>query len=756
MRRATLVLAVSLGLCGCVVFNESSPAAVSSDLDTPAPPKDAGGGDEGVDVCPSGCDDGDPCTLDACDAELGCLHSPRQAPCDDGDPCTLADQCVDGICTPGPPDPCHDDQPCTEDSCSPGTGCVHTPVDALCHDLNPCTVDRCVPTAGGCTSTMALGAACPASCLTGVGRVTLPGRWAPRALARDGSVALVITQATVDRYALTAGQDPAPLASLPFDGGRSVAIAGGKAWISNAFGVHRLSVEGPGIVVEASGPVPFGGSTVRDYEHIPVALTGDHVLSAARGQLFLVHNDTLDLVETVQMPGETQTRDLVLVDKMAYVLGATAVQMVDVSDVDAPVLDAAWPSSAAGAFDVAHGHIWFLTNSSLTLKNLDDVGAKLVPGPELPSSTAVRVSGQQAYTIGFGGLNVLTVTLPAEAGDEIQLELAGQVTLDQPAALAVGPTAALVGVDVFGQGAVYQIDASDPSDPAIAGQHQDFGRSEGVAVGSEWVFVADGLGGVRRLDRSQPVTLGALETYVTPASALGVHAVKGGALVASGGLVRQLALDETGARTLPASAIDAGGEAADFATRGDHVFVAAGSTVAVLTTDPLVRIGQLHDPSRKATSIAIVAGSSTLVVGDRDVTFGAGGIRTVDISDPTSPVMLGAVGTTQIDAVGERDGLVVAGGLGLTTVDVTDPKSPETLGQAETAHTVVDVLLAGTVAVACGPMGLWLVDVSDPSTPTTLAVLPLLDEATGLATDGERLFISGGRTQLELFEASCP
>ena len=67
---------------------------------------------------PTGCDDGDPCTIDFCDSETGiCEHI---SVCDDGDPCTL-DYCdpATGACThvpvftpyltpPPPPGPCYD------------------------------------------------------------------------------------------------------------------------------------------------------------------------------------------------------------------------------------------------------------------------------------------------------------------------------------------------------------------------------------------------------------------------------------------------------------------------------------------------------------------------------------------------------------------------------------------------------------------------------------------------------------------------
>ncbi|MBZ5640692.1 MAG: hypothetical protein LAO51_18290 [Acidobacteriia bacterium] len=56
-----------------------------------------------------GCDDGNACTLDTCDAVLGCVHTPVDGvACNDGDPCTAPDVCSSGTCVgapaPMPPD----------------------------------------------------------------------------------------------------------------------------------------------------------------------------------------------------------------------------------------------------------------------------------------------------------------------------------------------------------------------------------------------------------------------------------------------------------------------------------------------------------------------------------------------------------------------------------------------------------------------------------------------------------------------------
>jgi hypothetical protein len=130
------------------------------------------------------CDDGDPCTVDACGAS-GCEHTPvvctgggdachEAARCDpasgqcvtpvrpdgtscsDGNACTRGDACQGGACIAGPPvvctggDACHD-----PGTCDPTTGqctSARKPDGSRCEDGNPCTrFDSCQ--AGTCVGT---------------------------------------------------------------------------------------------------------------------------------------------------------------------------------------------------------------------------------------------------------------------------------------------------------------------------------------------------------------------------------------------------------------------------------------------------------------------------------------------------------------------------------------------------------------------------------------------------------------------------
>jgi hypothetical protein len=76
--------------------------------------------------CDSLCDDGNACTIDACDENEKCLADHPPVDCDDSDPCT-------------------------NDTCDPENGCQSAPI--VCSDGDNCTVDICNPANGECTST---------------------------------------------------------------------------------------------------------------------------------------------------------------------------------------------------------------------------------------------------------------------------------------------------------------------------------------------------------------------------------------------------------------------------------------------------------------------------------------------------------------------------------------------------------------------------------------------------------------------------
>ncbi len=120
-------------------------------------------------VCTPGnvksCNDANPCTLDTCDGKLGCVHSPAAATCTDGDACTAGDACTDGTCKAGTAIACDDGNPCTNDACAKLKGCTALPNAATCTDGNACTLaDACL--GGACLGGAAAGCDDKDACTT--------------------------------------------------------------------------------------------------------------------------------------------------------------------------------------------------------------------------------------------------------------------------------------------------------------------------------------------------------------------------------------------------------------------------------------------------------------------------------------------------------------------------------------------------------------------------------------------------------------
>ena len=117
----------------------------------------------------SPCDDGDPCTVDGCTAEAGCLHGPVDGCCSDGTPCGPGQQCAGGTCKKALCLPCAGDASCGEGGlCVPlagGSFCL-APCDGGCPEAFACqTVPAtgqvaCVPESGDCTCGPAIASRC--------------------------------------------------------------------------------------------------------------------------------------------------------------------------------------------------------------------------------------------------------------------------------------------------------------------------------------------------------------------------------------------------------------------------------------------------------------------------------------------------------------------------------------------------------------------------------------------------------------------
>jgi hypothetical protein len=118
--------------------------------------------------CLSGyCVDGTCCETDCAGACMACnlpdspgvcAPAPDGTPCPDTDKCNGEETCQANECVAGEPVECDDGDFCTRDTCDPELGCRHEPDD--CDDWNPCTMDRCDPASGCVHESLRDGVSC--------------------------------------------------------------------------------------------------------------------------------------------------------------------------------------------------------------------------------------------------------------------------------------------------------------------------------------------------------------------------------------------------------------------------------------------------------------------------------------------------------------------------------------------------------------------------------------------------------------------
>ncbi len=93
-----------------------------------------------------GCDDGNPCTFDGCNAKIGdCVFLALDGtPCDDGTPCTVAEACKSGQCLALKVLSCDDANSCTSAACDKLKGCYHYDSPLPCSTGGCYADDSCV------------------------------------------------------------------------------------------------------------------------------------------------------------------------------------------------------------------------------------------------------------------------------------------------------------------------------------------------------------------------------------------------------------------------------------------------------------------------------------------------------------------------------------------------------------------------------------------------------------------------------------
>ena len=134
------------------------------------------------------------------------------------------------------------------------------------------------------------------------------------------------------------------------------------------------------------------------------------------------------------------------------------------------------------------------------------------------------------------------------------------------------------------------------------------------------------------------------------------------------------------------------------------------------------------------------------------------GLEIVNASDPENLVHVGYFGDSAVDFAFENDlGVIAADEGGLWTVDLSDPTSPVLLAKHPTKEPSTFVRIYNSIAyVGSRTTMIELVDVSDPSAPRTLSTIETLDIAKDIVVADGFAYVSQYRSSVWYYDVSDP
>lgn len=301
------------------------------------------------------------------------------------------------------------------------------------------------------------------------------------------------------------------------------------------------------------------------------------------------------------------------------------------------------------------------------------------------------------------------------------------------------------------------IDVSNPAAPVEVGACavvEGTAWAWNVYVAGHYAYVVVQSVGLRVVNIANPVAPVLVGAYNTPGYVTSVYVASSYAYVSGRNGLRVIdvanpAIPVQVGATYTGTYQDVGG----IYVAGAYAYLAAGydGLRIVDVSNPAMprEVGAYGSP-RDFTSVHIV-GCYAYVVD-----YDAGGLRVIDISNPAAPYQLGFYAPLgyvfDIYVVGhyaylateanwDQDCSCYVGG-GLRVIDISDPTAPVEVGALNTLGKSLHVYVAGHYAYVATEHGLRIVDVSDPSTPVQVWAYSTPGWTTGVELAGNYAYVS--------------
>lgn len=462
------------------------------------------------------------------------------------------------------------------------------------------------------------------------------------------------------------------------------------------------------------------------------------------------------------LPTSGPCNHVIMSNGMAYATTAGAFYAVDLADPAHPLVVktirvdgtlhelANWGNNVYIAGDQPELSVWM--NGAIHIITLGS-DFWLTPLGNIETSgwaSDVAVAGAYSYVADWSaGLTVIDCSDPADP----QL-IATEDTPGSARGVVISGTHAYV---ADGECGLQVIDVANPQNPVIVGSIDTQGTANRIVVSGTRAFIADGLRGLRIFDVSDPANPTALPGVETPGDACGVAVSGNRAYVADYAAGLQI-IDIADPQN---PHIVTNVPVAHALSKYMGVTV-SGRYACVADADHAMWLVDTEAPNQPVIGVEIGGpGRDVSVQGNRAyIAAGSGGLQVVDISDPESPVVVGA-GLTP----GFAAGIAVLGGHafiaddgeGLQVLELTRPANPQLVGSVDTPGRAKKVFVAGPTAyVADGTGGLQIIDVSDPEYPTPLGSALFNGDAADVLVDGVWAYVADREEYLRVVNVSNP
>ncbi len=306
-----------------------------------------------------------------------------------------------------------------------------------------------------------------------------------------------------------------------------------------------------------------------------------------------------------------------------------------------------------------------------------------------------------------------------------------------------------------GGNSITVVDVGDPTNPSVVTVLYCYG-AVGMDARYDRLYVGRGDQGLSIFDVSNPASPVLLNTLTTEAVRVRVYDRTLYALTGGEGVI-VMNLDDV-SFPVPVGRMGTPGPAFDLCKREGAVFVADESEGLLgydVTADEW--------PQWQAR----LEGPESPLFGSRDLAYGNGfvylanerdGLRIIDLSNPSEPAWVG-----HFDTYWPAAGVAIAGDYcyvaesgRLEIVNVSDPTSPVLVQYLDGLRAVGIDIRWPYVFVAAGDDGFVVVDVADPIQPHVVATLPTRDYALNVRVVGHIAYMTDRRAGLALIDVRNP